>query len=79
MTSPSIRVLARAIHKRSPPITQDIEAHQERAVDGRAGRFIDIAMKSIFDPVPEQKLVTKHLLMTVENRLSCHIAQRFRT
>jgi hypothetical protein len=66
----------RAIHEGMSPIAQDIESHKEGPVDGRAGGFVGITVKSIFQPIAEQQLVAKYPLLTIKDWLPRHIPQR---
>jgi hypothetical protein len=58
----------------SPPTTiprvQDIEAHQQGAVERLAGSCFQVRRrKEILDTITEQKLVTEYLLVAIQNRL----------
>ena len=65
--------LASAVDKRPLAITKHVKPHEQGAIEGAAGGcFGIVGAKDIFDPVPKQQFIAKHMLFPVQDGLSCH-------
>ena len=61
-----------ALHNGLPAVADDLFGGGFRTC------FVDVAVKSVFQAIPEQKLVPIDALLPIENRLPRHIAQWLR-
>jgi hypothetical protein len=63
--------IARAVDEGPLPVAQDIEPHQQSAIERTACCGLGVGCaEEILDSVPKQKFIAKHLLLTVQNRLA---------
>src|SRR5947209_3005300 len=68
---------SRAVQECTASIAQHVYSPQQRTVNsGAGGRFQIGARKSVFQAVPEEEFVAKHLFFTVEDGLPGYKAER---
>ena len=69
---------ARAIDERLLPITEDVESHQQRAVERTARGCIGIlGAEEVLDPVPKQQFVADDLLVAIQDGLPRYESEPF--
>jgi len=62
--------LARAVDESALSVAQDVESHQQGAVERVAGCGFEVGgVEEILDAIAKQKLVAEHLLLAIQDRL----------